>query len=322
MKGRTRLQLIVGSCVIAFAVCSALPRKTAAQNGGLLWNVRLSPDNPDYIEVKVDATNLRVRGHIERAVFSVIFYDAQNRQIKTEFFNFLDNQVTSLSGTYLRVFKHSSNQAVRAQGVWFKGLGRTTGSEEPVTPVLFEARPSQLSFERVEGGTDPLPPVVMTLLPRRLYVITSALSGKAISGRDGSPADFINLIQSAQTRRNSQYQQWRLEPLSGPDQGYYVIHSASGDKCWDVKYGDLGNGAEIIQYGCNGGDNQKWRFIPIDEKNLKFPGSSVMVNLVLIEAKHSGKVVDVPGSTLEDVPLTQYQRHGGQNQQWRLNVVE
>ncbi|MEZ4622883.1 MAG: RICIN domain-containing protein, partial [Caldilineaceae bacterium] len=64
---------------------------------------------------------------------------------------------------------------------------------------------------------------------------------------------------------------------------YTEIIATHSNKCMDVASYSTSNNAQIQQYSCSGGDNQKFYFTPVAGK----------ADTYLIRAKHSGKAVDV-----------------------------
>jgi hypothetical protein len=81
-----------------------------------------------------------------------------------------------------------------------------------------------------------------------------------------------------------------------------IVNVNSG-KCLDVPGGSTADGVGVIQFACNGANNQKW--------NVRRSGEIVNVN--------SGKCLDVPnGSTDDQVGVNQYSCHGGDNQKWNV----
>jgi hypothetical protein len=92
--------------------------------------------------------------------------------------------------------------------------------------------------------------------------------------------------------------------------GLYELVASHSEKCLDVPDWSLNDGTPVVQWSCNGGDNQKW--------NLE-TGTDGYSRL---SAQHSGKCLDVSGVSTEDrADIIQWQCHGGQNQQWRVEVV-
>jgi hypothetical protein len=117
-----------------------LPSVTRGSNAGFVrWSVRLSPDNPDYIEVFVDATSLPSNLIIKSASLSVAFHDAQDRVIKNQGFEFLDRKLVALRpDKYLRRFKHSCPNAIWAEGIDFAGYGAGGGGKADTAPLFRE----------------------------------------------------------------------------------------------------------------------------------------------------------------------------------------
>lgn len=177
----------------------------------------------------------------------------------------------------------------------------------PIRPGVYSALaadPSQAVVSPVVSDRPPLTNPWAVLAPNRAP-IRSALNNKEL-GVSGRGDDGEAVMQFGEHDRRART--WYFEPLSGLDQGFYLIHIDGSDACLDVTGGSTADGALVILFRCSGTDNQKWRIIPI--------GGS---DAVLLEAKHSGKVLDVPGSSPDDaVQVTQYTRHGGPNQQWLI----
>ncbi|GAA3447324.1 hypothetical protein Pve01_43950 [Planomonospora venezuelensis] len=82
------------------------------------------------------------------------------------------------------------------------------------------------------------------------------------------------------------------------------LHSG---KCLEVAYSSTADLANVDQYTCHSGNNQKWYIQPVGG------GWQTLVNV------NSGKCLDVLGwSTAEFATVTQYTCHGGANQKWQL----
>ncbi len=97
-------------------------------------------------------------------------------------------------------------------------------------------------------------------------------------------------------------------PAAG--QFYYVVADHSG-RCLDVRGGAAAteDGVQLQQWGCWGGDNQKWQFIADAGGGFE------------IASKSSGKAVDVTGGPMSlsnGVPIQQWDFLGGSNQLWQL----
>ena len=82
--------------------------------------------------------------------------------------------------------------------------------------------------------------------------------------------------------------------------GYYIVNAASGKVLDDPAF-STSNGAVIQQYQLNGGANQQWDLVPLNDGNYE------VVNA------YSGKVLDDPAfSTSNGTLIQQYQLNGGQ----------
>ena len=100
--------------------------------------------------------------------------------------------------------------------------------------------------------------------------------------------------------------------LPDPNSQYHIVARHSG-KCLDVARAGVGNGAQVVQWDCNEGDNQKWQFTPVGNGDYK------------IIARHSGKSLDVFGGIVSQgngVIVEQWDYNGAGNQLWQLIPVE
>lgn len=89
--------------------------------------------------------------------------------------------------------------------------------------------------------------------------------------------------------------------------GLFEIHPVHSGKCLDVEWASDDDGARLIQWGCHGGDNQRFRVTELDGGYHQ------------ITARHSGKCLDVTGASAADgAQIIQYGCHGGPNQQFLL----
>lgn len=92
---------------------------------------------------------------------------------------------------------------------------------------------------------------------------------------------------------------------------FYQIKARHSGKCLEVSGRSLGNGAQIIQGDCHGGENQQWTFFSVDGART-----------YRIKAKHSGKALDVFGgifSGANGVIVDQWDYNGSTNQMWSVN---
>nr|WP_211267292.1 RICIN domain-containing protein [Nonomuraea candida] len=88
--------------------------------------------------------------------------------------------------------------------------------------------------------------------------------------------------------------------------GLVTLTARHSGKCVDVVSASTADGAEIAQYGCNGGANQRWEFRDLGAGYHQ------------IVAAHSGKCLDVDAaSTADNARILQWSCNGGQNQQWQ-----
>ncbi len=134
-------------CVVAF-VASMVSLVGSAQGvGRISWSARLYPDNPDYVEVYVDARAMPTNMIVRFANFGVDFYDAGDRLIKKETFNFLDTKLGRfVPGVYRRYFKHSFANAKRAEGTDFNAYGGGKGGDPKADS------PPELLFRASQSG--------------------------------------------------------------------------------------------------------------------------------------------------------------------------
>ncbi|MGM0452350.1 MAG: alpha/beta fold hydrolase [Thermodesulfobacteriota bacterium] len=91
--------------------------------------------------------------------------------------------------------------------------------------------------------------------------------------------------------------------------GYYKITARHSGKALDVQYGSTANGADIIQYSENGGDNQIWL--------LQYDPDA---DAYLVMAKHSEKCLDVRyGATSNGTDACQWDWNDQENQKWEID---
>jgi hypothetical protein len=121
-------------------------------------------------------------------------------------------------------------------------------------------------------------------------------------------------------------QKWTFKPTGDNDGSFYIVNKHSG-LVLDVPDSNTDDGVQLIQFGQNGGDNQKW-FVkvrlpfgnhgefqfrvfagPISSAVTKQFGPAIIVN------KHSNKVIDIQGGSLQDgTHILQFSPNGGNNQ--------
>lgn len=131
-----------------------------------------------------------------------------------------------------------------------------------------------------------------------------------------------------------------------------LVNQNSG-KCADIVTASTANGAEIIQYNCGTGANQRWSLRDVGDgyyqfvsgytgKCLDVAGSSIADGATVVQntcssstsqqwelravgsyyqlvARHSGKCLDIPASsTANNIRLKQYGCNAGTNQRWTI----
>ena len=104
---------------------------------------------------------------------------------------------------------------------------------------------------------------------------------------------------------------FKILPIIG-DPGYYYIFAKHSGKCLDVRGASKQPGANVDQYPCHGGLNQRFKIERISDD----PG------FYKISSKNSGLVFDISGASKNDgANLIQYTWHGGDNQRFSLVPV-
>ncbi|MBV8231281.1 MAG: RICIN domain-containing protein, partial [Planctomycetaceae bacterium] len=90
--------------------------------------------------------------------------------------------------------------------------------------------------------------------------------------------------------------------------GNVYIQNVFSQKYLDDPGSSTSNGTAIIQYDFNGGLNQQWRLLPVnDGSNFHYVIQNASSGLVLDDANFS---------TDDGTGLIQYQYNGGANQVW------
>ena len=88
---------------------------------------------------------------------------------------------------------------------------------------------------------------------------------------------------------------------------YYQVIAKHSGKCLDVSAASLVNGANVQQWACNSGANQRWKLVSMGD------GYNQLV------AKHSGKCLEVSGASVKNgANVQQWSCTGGDNQRWKL----
>lgn len=149
--------------------------------------------------------------------------------------------------------------------------------------------------------------------------IVSKNSGKVLDVSGASIADGAPVIQYHQN--NGANQAWSFEFVSGNSKNcFYKIRSVNSGKLLDVNGASMADGAQIIQYHDNGGQNQVWDLISTGQ--YANYGQNNNNEVFKIVSANSGKLLDVNGASMADgAPIIQYYDNGGQNQLWSLIPV-
>jgi len=94
--------------------------------------------------------------------------------------------------------------------------------------------------------------------------------------------------------------------ITGTTTVYYKIKNKNSGKLADVNGGSLTDGAKVIQWPDNGGDNQRWQLVDAGSGYYK------------IKNKKSGKLMDVSGgSTASSAQIVQMADNGAASQLWQ-----
>ncbi len=122
-------------------------------------------------------------------------------------------------------------------------------------------------------------PVNMTgsAFPVGRYTIKSVYHNSDYLASDGFSTDNGTTIRTYNTISSAYAKTFDLIPNSG----YYNLKSVDSGRLLDVKGASGSNGANIILWDANNGDNQRYSFV--DKQNSQFE----------IHAKHSGKCMDL-----------------------------
>jgi S-methylmethionine-dependent homocysteine/selenocysteine methylase len=108
----------------------------ANQVENITWSARLFPDNPEYVEVYVDARSVASNRVVSTASFDVTFYDNSNRPIKKQVINFLDQKLRNFrAGAYHRFFRHSMSPQNESKAVRSGSLEQQSAEMEKPTPM-------------------------------------------------------------------------------------------------------------------------------------------------------------------------------------------
>ncbi len=146
----------------------------------------------------------------------------------------------------------------------------------------------------VGGGTatpTPTAPPSGGISSTAWYSAVNRNSGKCVDARGSGTANGTAVQQY--TCNNTYAQHWQFQPTSG---GYYRVNTRNATgQSWDVSGVSTADGAKVHLWSYGGGNNQQWLPQSLGGGYYRFV------------ARHSGKCLDVPGSsTAESLQLQQY----------------
>lgn len=150
-------------------------------------------------------------------------------------------------------------------------------------------------------------------VPAGTYHINSYNSSKVIYPMNGGEIDGDSIVQY--TSSNDASKKWRIANIEA-SQGkfYYVLTNLKSGKVLDVSNASNAQGAPIIQWSNNNGNNQKWEIVFLAYYNNK--------RLYKIVSKNSNLLLDVTGASINnDAKIIQWPDNGQNNQKWYFEEV-
>lgn len=140
------------------------------------------------------------------------------------------------------------------------------------------------------------------------YKITAMHSNKVLDIVGGSVNENIAAHQWDFANANSQ--KWSFVELGG---GYYKVVNKNSGKVLDVYGASTANGGAIKQYPYDGGTNQQFSLVLVQNPPI------ISGKVYRINARNSGKALDVSGnSTANGALINQWTYGGGANQKWKI----
>lgn len=120
---------------------------------------------------------------------------------------------------------------------------------------------------------------------------------------------------------DTQDQRWQLKfdrmtynPIAGRYDVEYLVRNAESGKCMDVKGWSRENGAQVQEYPCHGGANQRWR-----TKSRGYGESGELLEFISV---FSNKCLDIYGrSPIDGAHAQQWACHGGSNQVFEMGMI-
>ncbi|MBI2389879.1 MAG: RICIN domain-containing protein [Deltaproteobacteria bacterium] len=145
------------------------------------------------------------------------------------------------------------------------------------------------------------------------YVIRARVSDKALDVKDRATFEGANVQQWGYV--GGAHQQWRLEDAGG---GYHYLRARHSGMYLDVAWAGKNDGANVAQVKFYGSDAQKWKLGPATTVS----GSAIAAGDYELRMLHSGKCLDVPGSSGADgTKLQQWTCNGSDAQRFRVSPV-
>lgn len=211
---------------------------------------------------------------------------------------------------------------------WFNGAYQTTADWElPVKNINYPERTIMTEFgvPMTNGKEFMLAPETDNEVTY-LQGITTALSDKGMGSiywpgirTDDSYSMFTytngNVIVNNNSGLERLHVAWNLQNtpnfyLEPQANAFYKIINRNSGKSVDVSGGATTNGANVIQWDFNGGDNQQWSFTGTDEGYFN------------ITNKNSNKALDVNGASHDaGTEIIQWDYADETNQQWLIKTI-
>ena len=140
------------------------------------------------------------------------------------------------------------------------------------------------------------------------YKIASVENGQVLDVRNNATGAGAEVVRYGW--HGGDNQKWVFHALAGNDAGWFRITSVRSGLSLSVQNAATNDGARIVQLQWTRANNQKWSVVEAA------PGQ------VIIEAKHSKKVLDLPiGNDAGVENIQQWTRNSGSNQRWVLGRV-
>jgi len=212
---------------------------------------------------------------------------------------------------------NSINSTEEFHRPFFLILNLAVGGAWPGNPNTTFPKTMQVDYVRVyqQGAPPPPPPPGPTNTPvpngggisqTTWYSVINQNSNKCVDDKDGGTANG-SIVQQWACFAGSVNQGWLFVDVGG---GYYRVMSRKAQSLgWDVSGVSTADSAKVHLWAYGGGNNQQWQAQSLGNGYYRFI------------ARHSGKCLDVPGSSTADgVQLQQYTCNGTAAQSFRLQA--